>query len=160
MTTIASIATISGPAEAVFDLVTSARFWPEWHPATLSVSGVTHQPYELGDVVQERVRFAGLELDVTWRVAEHVRPSRVVLQALTSPTRITYSFEARGDAIEFRRELEYDEKLLKLLLRDTDDPDALMQAQSDEGVRRLKELVEQRLRDEQLAGADLVQSQG
>lgn len=33
-----------------------------------------------------------------------------------------------------------------------------MQKQSDEGVRRLKKLVEQRLRDEQLAAADLVQS--
>jgi hypothetical protein len=33
-----------------------------------------------------------------------------------------------------------------------------MQKQSDEGVRRLKELVEQRVRDEQLAAAELVQS--
>ena len=33
-----------------------------------------------------------------------------------------------------------------------------MQKQSDEGVHRLKELVERRLRDEELAAADLVQS--
>ena len=30
---------IGGPAEAVFDLVTTARFWPEWHPATRAVGG-------------------------------------------------------------------------------------------------------------------------
>ena len=28
---------IGGPAEAVFDLVTTARFWAEWHPATRPV---------------------------------------------------------------------------------------------------------------------------
>ena len=32
---------IGGPAEAVFDLVTTARFWPEWHPATRAVGGLT-----------------------------------------------------------------------------------------------------------------------
>jgi hypothetical protein len=158
MTIVVSTTSITGPAGPVFDLVTSARFWPQWHPATLSVSGVIHQPYQLGDVVHERVRFAGLELGVTWRVAEHVRPARVVLQALTSPTRITYSFETRDDAVDFRRELEYDEALLTQVLPGSDNLRSLMQKQSDEGVRRLKELVEQRLRDEQLAAAELVQS--
>jgi len=155
MTVVVSVTTINGPAGAVFDLVTSARFWPEWHPATLSVSGVIHQPYRLGDEVHERVRFAGLELDVTWCVTQHVRPSHVVLQALTSPARITYSFDAKGDTIEFRRELEYDEKLLRLL-PGADNLGSLMRKQSDEGVRRLKELVEQRLQDEQVAAANLV----
>ena len=159
MTTVVSVTTrINGPAGPVFDLVTSARFWPEWHPATLSVSGVIHQPYQLGDIVHERVRFAGLELEVTWRVAEHLRPARVVLQALTSPARITYSFEMRGDAIEFRRELEYDEALLMHVVPGADHLRTLMQSQSDEGVRRLKELVEQRLRDERLAATDFAQS--
>ncbi len=81
-----------------------------------------------------------------------------MLQALTSPARITYAFESRGDAIDFRRELEYDEALLAQVLPGADNVRSLMQSQSDEGVRRLKELVEQRLRDEQLASADLVQS--
>ena len=158
MAIVVTVTSINGPAGPVFDLVTSARYWPEWHPATLSVSGVIHQPYQLGDIVHERVRFAGFELDVTWRVAEHVRPASVVLQALTSPARITYSFESRGDAIEFRRELEYDEALLAQALPGADNVRSLMQSQSDEGVRRLKELVEQRLREEQLAAADLLQS--
>jgi hypothetical protein len=156
MTTIVSVTSISGPDEAVFDLVTSARLWPDWHPATLSVAGVTHQPYQLGDIVHEHVRFAGLEFDVTWRVAEHVRPSRVVLQSLTSPARITYSFRAKGDAIDSRRELEYDDKLLRHVVGLAVDLDALMQAQSDEGVRCLKELVEGILRGEQAVAASAV----
>lgn len=158
MTTVVSVASIKGPAGSVFDLVTSARFWPAWHPASLAVSGVIHRPYQIGDIVHERVRFAGLEVDVTWRVAEHVRPVRVVLQALSSPARITYSFKTAGDATAFRRELEYDEAPLFHVVPGVDHLRSLMQVQSDEGVRRLKELVEQRLRNEQLAAADFVQS--
>jgi hypothetical protein len=109
MATVVTVTSIRGPAEAVFDLITSARFWPEWHPATRAVGGVTQRPYRLGDMIQERVHFAGFELAVTWRVAEHASPSRVVLQSLASPARITYALEPRGDVIEFRRELEYDE---------------------------------------------------
>lgn len=116
---------------------------------------MTDQPYQLGDVVHERVRFAGLELDVTWCVTQHVRPSHVVLQALTSPARITYSFDAKGDTIEFRRELEYTETLLTRIVSATDDLRRLMQEQSDEGVRCLKALVEGILQDEQPAVATL-----
>jgi hypothetical protein len=158
VTTVVSVTSISGPAGPVFDLITSARFWPEWHPATRSVSGVTQRPYQLGDVIHERVHFAGLEIVVTWRVAEHARPYRVVLQALTSPARITYSLEPKGDAMEFRRELEYDEGLLRQAVPGAGDWGRLMKEQSEEGVRRLKELVERILRDEQAAAPEVAQS--
>ena len=137
----------------MFDLVTSARFWPQWHPATLSVSGVTQRPYQLGDVIHERARFAGSEIGVTWRVVAHERPSRVVLQALTAAARITYSLEPRGDATMFSRELQYDAGSLQGI----PELEKLMQQQSDEGVRRLKELVEYLLREEQAAGASLAE---
>jgi hypothetical protein len=154
VTTVVSVTSISGPAGPVFDLITSARFWPEWHPATRSVAGVTQRPYQLGDMIHERAHFAGLEIVVTWQVAEHARPSRVVLQALTSPARITYSLEPKGDAMEFRRQLEYDEGLLRQVVPDVANWGRLMREQSDEGVRRLKELVERILRDEQAAAPD------
>jgi succinate dehydrogenase/fumarate reductase flavoprotein subunit len=35
---------------------------------------------------------------VTWKVAEHVRPRRVVLQSELSPVQIIYSFDSRGNA--------------------------------------------------------------
>ena len=48
MTSIVAVTRIAGAPGPVFDLITSARFWPEWHPATLSVSGVTQRPISSG----------------------------------------------------------------------------------------------------------------
>jgi hypothetical protein len=151
VTAVVNVTSITGPAGPVFDLITSARFWPEWHPASRAVFGVTQRPYQLGDVIYERAYFPGVEVVVPWRVVEHARPCRVVLQSLTSPTRITYSLEARGAATEFRRELEYDEALARQAAPVTGDWGRLMDAQSEEGLRRLKELVERILREEQAA---------
>ena len=47
---------IQGQANAVFDLMTTARFWPQLHPATTAVGGVTERPFQLGDVVHERAQ--------------------------------------------------------------------------------------------------------
>ena len=151
MASVVSETTIAGPIGPVFDLVTSARFWAEWHPATQAVYGVTQRPYRLGDVVHERVRFGGLELVVSWRVAVHQAPARVVLQSLTSAATIAYAFEPRGEAVAFRRALDYDGDLLRRAVPGVGDWDALMQAQSDEGVARLKALVERILADERAA---------
>ena len=35
---------IAGAPAAVCDLITTARFWPQWHPATTAVGGVTERP--------------------------------------------------------------------------------------------------------------------
>jgi len=97
--------TIEGPTEAVFDLVTTARFWPQWHPATTGVSGATQRPYRLGDRINERGRIGKGDFDVVWKVAEYVRPRRVVLQSERSPVQISYTFNSRGAGTEFTREL-------------------------------------------------------
>src|SRR5262249_55217918 len=68
MALIVNIITITGPAEAVFDLVTTARYWPRWHPATLAVGGVTQRPFGLGDRIHERVRFGEVVTQGTWEV--------------------------------------------------------------------------------------------
>lgn len=99
---------IDGPLEAVFDLVTSARLWPEWHPASRAVAGVTERPYRLNDIIHEQVAIGNEILDFRWRVAEHVRPSRVVLQAENRHARITYSLKRDGAAVLFTRVLKYD----------------------------------------------------
>src|SRR2546422_11037857 len=90
--------TIAGPIDAVFELVTTARFWPQWHPATQAVAGVTERPYGLGDRIHERGRIGDLNFQITWNVADYVRGSRVVLQAEQSTTRISYSFQSRDGA--------------------------------------------------------------
>jgi len=138
---IVSTVSIVGPAVAVFDLITAARFWPEWHPASRAVGGVTQRPYQLGDLIHERGEVSGISFQIRWKVVEHVRPVRVVLQAETLPFRIIYAFHTRNATTEFRRELEYDAAAFTAV----GDPEAmgrLLHAQSEEALRRLKELVE------------------
>lgn len=147
MPVVQNTVTIVGPAVAVFDLVTSARFWPRWHPATRAVGGVTERPYQRGDVVRERAQFGDLVIPVTWRVAEHARPSRVLLQAEGSSARIAYGFQSDGAGVVFTRTLEYDETPLRNFA-DLGALRKLMDEQSEEGMRRLKELVEDLLRVE------------
>ncbi len=144
---IVSTVSIVGPAVAVFDLVTTARFWPEWHPASRAVGGVIQRPYQMGDLIHERGEVNGIAFQIRWRVVEHVRPVRVVLQAETLPFRILYAFHTRNGTTEFRRELEYDTAAFTAAA----DPEAmvrLLHAQSEEALRRLKELVERILRAE------------
>src|SRR5262245_8578270 len=50
---------IDGAVEQVFDLVTTTKYWPQWHPATVGVGGVTERPIALGDVIHERARIGG-----------------------------------------------------------------------------------------------------
>ena len=54
MTAVVNTVTINGAPKAVFDLITTARLWPQWHPATKGVGGVVERPYGLGDMIHER----------------------------------------------------------------------------------------------------------
>jgi hypothetical protein len=133
---------IQGRVEAVFDLVTCARFWPQWHPATLGVGGVIQRPFLLGDVIRERARIGQEVYEGDWTVAEHVRPSRVVLRALGGRLHIRYLFAGLGKATELQRELEFDPEDLRASAPDTDALAQLMHDQSEQALRKLKVLVE------------------
>jgi uncharacterized protein YndB with AHSA1/START domain len=140
--------TITGAPEAVFDLITTARFWPQWHPVSRAVGGVTERPYGLGDRIHERGRIGDRDFQITWKVVEHVRPSRVVLQSERSPTRITYSFQARDGATIFTRRLEYKGENVAAATPTPDEINRLMQVQSEQAVNQLKALAEKILREE------------
>ena len=142
--------TIEGPAEAVFDLVTTARFWPQWHPATTGVSGVTQRPYRLGERINERGCIGKGEFDVIWKVTEYVRPRRVVLHSERSPVQISYSFNSHGAATEFTRELKYKVEDLKTIASNPNEVERLMRTQSEQAVNQLKALVEKILREEKI----------
>jgi uncharacterized protein YndB with AHSA1/START domain len=150
MMSVVNTVTISGAPEAVYDLVTTARFWPQWHPATMAVGGVTKRPYALGDRIFERGRIGNLNFQVVWKVAEHTRPWRVVLQAETSLARITYTLQAQDGATAFSRTLEYRLERSSLTASSAADLDRLMQVQSEQAVNQLKALVEKILREEVL----------
>jgi predicted ester cyclase len=137
---------IDGPPDAVFDLVTTTRYWPEWHPATTAVSGVTDRPLAVGDQVRERAVIGGRVHEGTWTVVEHRRPARVLLDIDGGRIQIAYTFDSQESGTRLMRELLY---------RPQDfagggaDPAALesrMSAQSDEALHRLKWLVEHQLR--------------
>lgn len=135
---------IAGPPEAVFDLVTTARFWPTWHPASKGVKGVTERPYRLGDRVIETAGLGALVVRVPWKVVEHAAMSRVVLQSETSPAKITYYFEPGEAATKLTRVFEFSVPANVPPERFV----ALMRAQSAQAAENLKIFVEKTLQDE------------
>jgi hypothetical protein len=136
---------IDGPVDRVFDLVTTTKYWPQWHPATVGVGGVTERPMALGDVVRERAEIGGRTYEGDWTVAEHVRPERVVLRIGSGRIQISYAFRALGDATEFERTLEYQPQDFAPAGADPAAVDALMFSQSEQGLQKLKRLIEELL---------------
>ncbi len=134
--------TIVGPVAPVFDLATQARFWPRWHPASKAVAGVVERPYQLGDVIQERGEFGTMQMFVTWRVVEHIRPQRVTLQSESHHARIDYSFEPQANGVLFTRVLEYDEAALLPIVPDPVRLRLLMHEQSEQGLAKMKSMIE------------------
>jgi len=148
MATIITTVRIEGPIEPVFDLVTTTRFWPNWHPATVGVAGVTERPLLLGDVVHERAQIGPNLYEGAWKVVEHQRPARVVLRGASERIQITYLFQAHGPQTEFRRVLEYRPEDFHASAADPAAVDRLMREQSEQALHKLKQLVETILLDE------------
>jgi hypothetical protein len=139
---------INGPLEAVFDLVTTTRFWPQWHPATTGVGGVTERPMLLGDKIRERANIGGHIFEGNWTVVEHHRPERVVLLMESGRIKISYSFQTVGQATEFRRELAFHPEDFSASVADPAALEKLMYAQSEQALQKLKQLVETILQKE------------
>jgi len=143
-TAVVNSVTINGTPKAVFDLITTARLWPQWHPATKGVGGVVERPYGLGDLIYERGQIGDKDFEATWKVVEHVRPSKIVLQSQKSPTRITYTLAAGKGTTVFTRRLEYRADTFAAVK----ELDKVMRDQSEQAVKQLKALVEKTLSDE------------
>lgn len=126
--------------EAVFDVATTVRHWPEWHPATVGVSGNIEKPAQLGDRITEHVRIAGREGSGTWTVTVCEPPHRLVLDAPGTGIghlRIEYTLTPDGSGTRFVRELA----LPPLPPAIT----AVMDAQSQAGITALGELLEREI---------------
>jgi len=103
-------AEIVGPLDAVFDLITTARYWPELHPATLEVKGSIYHPVLLGETIEERVNIFGVPGTVTWTVVERRRPHGLTLRGRSrrgGRAEIHYDFSANGGRVTFTRTLRY-----------------------------------------------------
>ena len=137
---------VDGPIDEVFDQVTTTASWPEWHPATIAVGGVTDRPIQLGDQIHERARIGGQEYEGDWIVVEHQRPIRVAMEVPGSGTRITYAFASEGPAsTRFTRTLEFDPTAFAGSTADPSALEGLMFAQSEAALSKLKQLVERKV---------------
>jgi len=128
------------PIDAVFDVVTTARFWTEWHPATRGVEGDISQPARLGDRIIEHVTIAGIEGSGTWTVRQHDRPHSLALETglAAGRLRISYQLASMPDGrTHFRRDLDFPELGPQV--------SAAMEAQSAAGIASLASLVEREI---------------
>ncbi len=127
------------PIGAVFDVVTTARFWTEWHPATRGVEGDVDHPARLGDHIVEHVTIAGIEGTGTWTVVEHDRPHHLALETelAVGRLRISYQLAAVAGGTRFQRDLDFPDLGPQIA--------AVMDAQSQAGVASLAQLVERQI---------------
>jgi hypothetical protein len=128
---------VDRPIGPVYDIVTTARFWPQWHPATRGVEGDVDHPAQLGDRIIEHVTIAGIDGTGTWTVVEFEPPYALALETTLGigQLRISYQFEPAGTGrTRFQRDLDFPE--LGPEIR------AAMEAQSAAGVASLARLVE------------------
>jgi uncharacterized protein YndB with AHSA1/START domain len=130
---------IDRPIEAVFAFVTTARFWPQWHPATRAVEGDIDHPAQLGDQITEHVTIAGIEGTGTWTVTEHAPPHHLALETdlAVGHLRIAYQLTAVGAGTRFQRDLDFPQLGQQL--------EAAMEAQSRQGVAQLARLAQQEI---------------
>jgi hypothetical protein len=107
--TIANSVLVRRPIAAVFDTATTARYWPRWHPASLSVSGATDHPLQLGEQITERARIAGLPRTVRWTCVACDHPHRLALVAPGAPLQadLVFTFDQHGPEVICTRPFSY-----------------------------------------------------
>ena len=131
---------VDRPLAAVFDVVTTARFWPEWHPATRGVTGDVDHPAQLGDQITEHVTIAGIQGSGTWTVVERDPPHHMALEVSLAfgQLRISYQLSpAAGGGTRFQRDLAFPDLGPQV--------SAAMAAQSAEGAADLDRLVQREI---------------
>ncbi len=132
--------TVDRPIGAVFEIVTTARYWPDWHPATRAVDGDIGRPAQLGDKITEHATIAGVDGSGTWTVTEYDPPNHLALETnlAVGHLRISYHLATNPDGTtSFRRDLDFPDLGQHI--------NSVMQAQSAAGTASLARLVEQEI---------------
>ena len=145
MTRIYNSIQISRPLEQVFDFITTPANWPQWHPASVSVSGNAGYSLLLGEEVTENISVAGRHGQVVWRVRERSAPRRWVIDGNGKDggrATITYALSPDGDGTIFERELVYTMSKVWLAVLDWLMIRSRMKTDSTQALRRLKRLLE------------------
>jgi uncharacterized protein YndB with AHSA1/START domain len=145
MTRICNSIQISEPIGQVFDFITTPGKWPQWHPASVSVSGNAGHSLLQGEQVGEDISVAGRHGQVTWSVRERSAPHRWVIDGTGKDggrATITYTLTPHPDGTNFERELVYTMPNALLTVLDWLIIRSRMKADSVEALQRLKRLLE------------------
>jgi uncharacterized protein YndB with AHSA1/START domain len=148
MTRIYSAAYIHRPIQEVFDFVTTAGNWPQWHPSSLGVTGAIDHSGQPGEQITEKFRVAGRRGEAVWTVLERRAPTRWVIEGNVggsgSGGTITYTLTPESAGTHFEREFVYHFSNPLFTLLDSLLVRPRVQAESAEALRRLKYLLEQK----------------
>jgi uncharacterized protein YndB with AHSA1/START domain len=140
-----TVTTIARPPAAVFDYVTTPRYWPRWQPSSLSVTGDTGHSIDVGERCTEYYIVAGHRGSTDWFVRERQPDTRWVIEA--QPSRggsgtITYTLTPDGAGTRFERVFEYEMPNLFLGLLDALVYRGRVETEAQDAMRRLKAVLE------------------
>ncbi|BEU24934.1 SRPBCC family protein [Paraburkholderia terrae] len=147
-TRIVTVMPIERDSTAVFDYVTTPAHWPAWHPSSLSVSGATDHSLGIGEQTTEEFRVAGRRGEVVWTVVERKRPEKWTIDGTIAGRpagTVSYALTPNTngkDGTQFERTFTYRSPTLWFALLNAALLRAKIQAESDEAVERLKDVLE------------------
>lgn len=111
---------LSGTPEAVLDYARDASHWPEWHPSSKAIYGVSG-PLPAGATFEEDIESAGRLGHIAWRVTDY-QPGRLWSAEAEDAQgrfwlRVTYLCAPLAGGTRFERRMEYrvNGRLLRLL---------------------------------------------
>jgi uncharacterized protein YndB with AHSA1/START domain len=136
---------IAAPPERVFAYVTTPANWPRWHPQSRAVSGVVDRTPQPGEKTIEDFEIAGRKGRATWTSIAVDSPRRWEFEGRSEGgggARIVYTLSATRGGTRFERALEYRGPNLAFAIVNALRLRAVMQADSAEAVRRLKQAIE------------------
>jgi uncharacterized protein YndB with AHSA1/START domain len=138
---------IRRPIADVFAYATTPANWPQWHPASLAVSGAADHSLVCGEQVTEDFQVHGRRGRALWTVKECEAPHCWVIEGYTGRNgraTIVYRFQEREKGTLFERELQYSRPGLWFCLSDMLLGRRRMRAQSAKALERLKKVLEAR----------------
>ncbi|MBC5763250.1 SRPBCC family protein [Ramlibacter albus] len=100
---------IAAPPTEVYDYVTNAAQWKQWHPATRNVRDVPNRPLQLGETMTEHIHAGFRNFEAVWRVTQWDRPSLWRIETTTryGASAVTYRLQPLGAGCRFERTCEF-----------------------------------------------------
>lgn len=144
MTRIQTIIHLPCPVASVFEYVTTPGNWPQWHPSSRGVSGVTDHSLNVGEQVAEWFQVGWYRGRVVWTVRERAAPYRWVIEGQVDEGgggTITYNLTPREGGTHFERTFVYTMRNRGLALMDRLFIRRLMKAASNRALRRLRHVL-------------------